>query len=215
MLAKQDSNNKSPSKFELTGGTLCLDFTNTVDNRLAEWPQELLNSYADLAAWARQARIITANEEQQLLRRATRGRQEAERVLYHAIALREAIYRIFAGLAESAPVLDADMATLNACLRQAARRIQLIRHNNSFSWQWADSGSDLDHILWPVARSAAELLTSSDLERVRQCAAQECGWLFLDHSRNRSRRWCEMRTCGNRDKVRRFYRRELGASPRS
>jgi predicted RNA-binding Zn ribbon-like protein len=77
-------------------------------------------------------------------------------------------------------------------------------------WRWAgdaESEPALDRVLWPVARSAAELLTSDDLAAVRECAAPDCRWLFLDRSRNRSRRWCAMATCGNRSKARRHYRR--------
>lgn len=63
-------------------------------------------------------------------------------------------------------------------------------------------------MLWPVARSAAELLTSPDAQRVRECALRSCSWLFVDRSRNRRRRWCDMKTCGNRAKARRHYRRK-------
>ena len=71
----------------------------------------------------------------------------------------------------------------------------------------ADDEGALDRPLWPVLRSAAALLTSDDIARIRECAAERCAWLFIDHSRNRSRRWCDMRDCGNRAKARRHYAR--------
>jgi predicted RNA-binding Zn ribbon-like protein len=66
---------------------------------------------------------------------------------------------------------------------------------------------ELDRMLWPVARSAADTLTSGDLKRVRRCARQGCDWLFVDTSKNRSRRWCSMSMCGSRVKAGRYYRR--------
>jgi predicted RNA-binding Zn ribbon-like protein len=78
----------------------------------------------------------------------------------------------------------------------------------AFAWTWAEPASRLDAPLWPLVRQAAELLVGADLKRVRECAASDCRWLFLDTSKNHSRRWCDMKSCGNRAKVRRFYRRK-------
>lgn len=82
---------------------------------------------------------------------------------------------------------------------------------SSFVWGWDDAAPALDRPLWPVARSLAELLTSDELPRVRECAADNCAWLFIDTSKNRSRRWCDMAVCGNRAKARRHYARARGA----
>src|ERR687888_470126 len=79
-------------------------------------------------------------------------------------------------------------------------------HDAALAWSWADAAVRLDAPLWPLVRLAAELLVGPELERVRECAAGDCRWLFLDTSKNRSRRWCDMKSCGNRAKVRRFYR---------
>ena len=81
-----------------------------------------------------------------------------------------------------------------------------------FEWGWPDSVLGLDRVSWWVARSAAELLTSQDLTFVRECASYDCGWLFMDATKNRSRRWCDMRVCGNRAKSRRHYERRRAAS---
>ena len=54
-------------------------------------------------------------------------------------------------------------------------------------------------------------LTSEELDQVRECAGNTCGWLFVDMSRNHSRHWCDMRDCGNRAKVRRYYQRRKTA----
>ena len=90
---------------------------------------------------------------------------------------------------------------------------QRIAGNGEARGQFADPAKlDLDRVTWWVARSAAELMTSPDLPFVRECASYDCGWLFMDTTKNRSRRWCDMSTCGNRAKGRRHYERKRAAS---
>jgi predicted RNA-binding Zn ribbon-like protein len=134
---------------------------------------------------------------------------QASAVLDQAIALRETIYRIFSAVATGRSPEAADLAALNAAISQAMAHLRIIETPAGFVWGW-DGGDDaLDQMLWPVVRSAADLLTSKELERVGECAEhQRCGWLFLDVSRNHSRRWCSMELCGNRAKVRRHYQRK-------
>ena len=79
--------------------------------------------------------------------------------------------------------------------------------NNALNWTYTFEERKLDQMLWPIIRSAAELLTSDKLDRVCECPGENCGWLFIDMSRNRSRRWCDMKDCGNRAKARRHYRK--------
>ncbi len=98
------------------------------------------------------------------------------------------------------------MDTLSRELSIARDHERLSRSADVFAWTWDDRYA-LDLVLWSVSRSAAELLTSGELSTLRQCGGEECGWLFLDPSRNHSRQWCDMRDCGNRAKVRRFRAR--------
>jgi predicted RNA-binding Zn ribbon-like protein len=102
---------------------------------------------------------------------------------------------------------------LNRYLGRALGRLRLSVEGDACSWVFADEGDELDRMLWPVAWSAASLLTSADIGLVRRCASPRCGWLFLDRSRNRSRRWCDMKGCGNAAKARRYYARRRGAPP--
>ncbi len=186
---------------------LCLAFVNTVDWRLGDHPEEKLNTYLDLVRWAERAGALPRQAAEALAAEAARRAEEARDVLARATALREAIYRVFAaGLRKKAPA-GADLATLNAALTQALAQARIVAVGDGYAWAWGGTPGALDRPLWPVARSAAELLTSPELSRVRQCADDACGWLFFDRSRNRSRRWCDMKDCGNRAKARRHYRR--------
>jgi predicted RNA-binding Zn ribbon-like protein len=124
--------------------------------------------------------------------------------------LREVIYRTFSALAAQRQPTLSDLAALNRALRDALPRLELRPSAGGFEWTWASARDDLDWMLWPIIRSAAELLTSEDLDRVRECAREGCDWLFVDTSKNRSRRWCSMNLCGSRVKARRYYRRRKG-----
>ena len=198
---------RTASNLELVGGRLCLDFANTVSSRTEVVRREYLTTYCQLVAWSRHAGILTDGEAEALLRNATRRPDEAAAVLDRAIVLREAIYRIFSTIAGHQEPEDADLNALNGVLHEALARLEVRPSTDGFEWAWVLDEDGLDRMLWPAVRSAADLLTSEDLTRVRQCAREGCDWLFVDSSKNRSRRWCMMGVCGSRVKARRYYRR--------
>jgi predicted RNA-binding Zn ribbon-like protein len=228
---RQGGRRSAPARylFEVTGGDLCLDLANTVDSRPSATPKERLGSYADLLSWGGQAGAITSAEAARLAAAAGRRPAAAASALRRARDLREALFGIFSVLARGGVPGEADLAILNAGLGRAMARARLIADagprgparqgpgggrvaagraaRTLYRWGWATSGEDLEQVLWPAIRSAAGLLTSDRLSRVRECAAGSCAWLFLDTSRNRSRRWCDMTVCGNREKAQRHYRR--------
>lgn len=198
---------RTSQPFDLIAGAVCLDFANTVGGLRGREAHEFLHEYSDLVNWSQQAQVIAPSEADRLLRHAARRQAEAEEVFARAIALREAIYRIFTALLESCAPAPADLTLLNAELTRATVRRRITWTSGTFSSAWAHDENALDAMLWHVARSAADLLTSTDMHLVRQCASDACGWLFVDTTRNRSRRWCDMRGCGNRAKVRRHRSR--------
>jgi predicted RNA-binding Zn ribbon-like protein len=198
--------------FELTGGRLCLDFTNTVEDRPSDHPHELLNNYSDLVSWGKQAQVLTEQESQQLRAGAARHPGEASSVLARAIALREAIYRIFKAVAVDAVPEADDLVSLSTAIAEAMTHARIVPTAGGFTWEWIDTAVNLDRMLWPVVRSAEDLLISDELDAVRVCASDSCNWLFIDTSKNHSRRWCDMKSCGNRAKARRFYSRKKGDS---
>lgn len=203
---------REAGNLELVGGQLCLDFANTVSTRIESLRCEYLTCYGDLVEWSRHAGILTDNEVQRLRREAARRPAEAAAVLNQAIAMRETIYRIFSAIAHQQPPAVTDVAALNAAFAEVLGRLRVLPSGEGFEWQWAQDPHALDIMLWPIVRSAADLLTSTDLRRVRQCARRErCDWLFIDTSKNQSRRWCSMNLCGSRDKARRYYRRKRAA----
>jgi predicted RNA-binding Zn ribbon-like protein len=198
----------------LLGGRVCLDFANTADWHASDQPVEFLTSYSGLVAWARHAGLLTDREAQRLLDEADHRPAEAAVVLQRAVVLREVIYRLFSAIAQGSQPQPADLEAFNRALSEALARSGVEATEDGFSWVWTGDEGVLDRMLWPVLRDAADLLTSAELGRVGQCGDARCGWLFLDASRNRSRRWCSMEDCGNRAKARRYYarkRRKQGA----
>ncbi len=186
----------------------CLDFSDTVDWRNTDHPEESLHSYIDLVTWSQSMHLLTAHEAEHLLQEARHHSKEADTVFHQAINLREAIYRIFSALTHRKTPQNADLNILNATLTRGMAQARLtIVGTADIHWGWTGQESALERILWVVARSAAELLTSEKLCLVRECEGPGCGWLFLDLSKNHSRRWCNMETCGNRAKANRHYQR--------
>lgn len=195
---------------DMVGGRLCLDFANTVHSFYAEEKRDELKSYADLVEWSREAGVITDAEARRLLREANAHPVKANRALERAKALRDAIFKIFAATAsERSPARD-DLLTLNSVLAESLTHARVVAGADGFVWGWAEEDA-LDRLLWPLARSAADLLTSDELSRTRECGGEDCTWLFMDTSKNRSRRWCDMKGCGNRAKSRRHYERRRAA----
>lgn len=195
------------------GGRLCLDFVNTVDWRGRESPQEFLYTYRDLIAWSRHAGLIKNREAQILMQQADKHPSEAERILSRAVELRETIYRLFSSTAEGVSAPKKDLTAFNKYLSTTMRQSRIIETKDGLNWDSDGSKDKLGWILNPIIRSAADLLVSGDLKRVKKCADYACGWLFLDNSRNKSRRWCDMKDCGNRAKASRFYKRLKGIRP--
>lgn len=188
--------------------TLCLEFANTVDWHAGGRPIEHVVSYTDLLAWAGKHGLVGEDRARHLSEEAARRPGEAQAARDAAVAVREAIYRLLSAIARSAPPPEADLAALNRALGEAMAHAQIISADGRFAWGWRAAPGDLDQVLWPAVRSAADLLASDALGRIKECADDRgCGWLFLDRSKNRSRRWCRMDGCGNRAKVRQYYRR--------
>jgi len=198
------------SSLKLETERLCLDFTNTVNWHASGHPVEELLAYTDLVAWAQKVGLLTAPEAQRLTRQAARRPAEAAAVLERAHALREAIYRLLSATAHQQPAESSDLDLINAELPVSLAHSRLAPAPEGYSLQWLAPPDALDRLLWPVAYSAADLLTHPELlARVGECADDRgCGYLFLDMTKNRSRRWCDMKDCGNRAKARRHYERQ-------
>jgi predicted RNA-binding Zn ribbon-like protein len=187
--------------FDRTGDHLALDFSNTVNGRTTPSPIERLTAYADLIEFARQTELLSDAEARALRRRADADPEEAARVHHLAVELRDALYSAFSSITRGEPPQESDLRVLN-------QHVSRMRLTSECRLEY-HCGEGLDAPLGPIVRAALDLITGSR-ERVRLCAADDCGFLFLDTSKNRSRRWCDMKQCGNREKARRHHARVRG-----
>jgi len=188
--------------FNFCGNHLAIDFTNTVGDRGAD-RLDHLDTFGDIVAWAEARGVLSRSTAAALRHKADADPDGAGRAWRSVLAYREALYNVINAASSNRRARPADLAIVNehvgdtfkgAALAQARERFSLETHAE----EW------LDPVLRPVTRAAVDLLTSDELAKVGRCADDECGWLFLDTTRNRTRRWCDMRSCGNRHKVRRF-----------
>lgn len=198
-------------RLPLVGGRLCLDFVNTSSGRGTPTHQDHLRAYNDLLAWAHHAGALDRKTTLALAELGGRRPADARRVLGDAIRLRESLFAILTALARDLPPPAEPLASLNRFLAATHRAARLERRGARFSWTWPARPPRLELPLWLVARSAAEVLTGDPLERLKSCAGEACGWVFLDRTRNGRRRWCEMEVCGSRAKMRRFRARHAAA----
>jgi predicted RNA-binding Zn ribbon-like protein len=203
----------APKPFELLADHPVLDFINTRDDRFAaRGGSEKLSSYADLLRFSEQAGLLDARQVRALCRR--KESPAAARALKHAHVLRESLAAAFyEELGGSKKPSARSLKLLQAHLRAAAAHQELTWQKTPASaggvalraaWRWGEHAAQLMLPVWILAQAAESLLTSRQLELVHQCRSETCRWLFLDSSRNHSRRWCDMRVCGNRVKARRF-----------
>jgi predicted RNA-binding Zn ribbon-like protein len=197
----EDSND-----FELSGGALCLDFANTLGDRPRS-TQEHLRNYGDFLRFSRQAASIPPGDLKELERLYADCPTCADSAFERILEVREAIYRVFSAEVVGASPDEDDIQVLNAALKKAMRQSELRCCDGEFDWHWGGPAQALDRPLWPIVRSAADLLTSDEVPHLRECDSETCSWLFVDRSRTHRRRWCDMSTCGNRAKARRHYQR--------
>lgn len=198
---------------ELIAGVLCLDFVNTLDPRIVTddgtIPRNYLTSYEELVAWGQHVEILNRDQAQRLMQEAHQHPEQIQAALNQAIALRETIYAVFSAIAQHRDVSAEALAILHSFYSQAISHARLQAEGDRFQLAWALDSGDLLFPLWSVASSAVDLLLRGERERMKQCPidGEGCGWLFYDTSKNNSRRWCSMRTCGMQSKDRRRGKR--------
>jgi predicted RNA-binding Zn ribbon-like protein len=204
-----------PKPFELVAGHVALDLVNTLDNRFSEaGPEELLASYEDLLRFATQSELLTERQVKKL-KRAEATPAERALVLGEVRELREALAEVAYAQFEEREISAASLALLEARFKQAAQHRCLSAEQSQIAWSWRGLGRQVAAPLWLLAQAATELLLSNQVAQLRLCASDTCRWLFLDTSKNHTRRWCDMKVCGNRMKARRFHARRSESYPAS
>jgi predicted RNA-binding Zn ribbon-like protein len=201
----------------LLGGAQCLDFVNSIETRAGHAPEDFLTSYPDLVRWGQHAGLISDATATELIARAAADEPAAQETLLQALGLRAALHRLFIAVATRLDPDPVDLEQLQRVYVDALSGATLVPEGERLTWDWRPIEQRLDQLLWPVARSAVELLTTGDPRRIKVCEnPYGCGWLFYDGSKNGSRRWCSMEGCGSQVKMRRQYaKRRVSAGAKS
>jgi predicted RNA-binding Zn ribbon-like protein len=196
------------------GGRPALALANSVLWRRSATPRELIHGYDDVVEHLSSVGSLTRDDDTALRASAATHPAEADAALARALDLRELLFRLLSAVAAGETPTAADLEAFNDAAGRALSRSTVESADGGFRRGWAADGADqLDVPAWEVARDARELLLDPEaLERLKQCPGPECGWLFLDESRNRSRRWCDPRLCGNRERVKSHYRRRRASA---
>jgi predicted RNA-binding Zn ribbon-like protein len=206
--------------FDLCGGHPALDFVNSLDNRYRDdGPNEMLNSYADVLRFLSETHLLEPRQARVLSKSVTE--QAAERVLHSVRALREAGAAVLYSTVAGEPPPSADLRMLEKYFLEANRHRELHWNRTDppagassrsaqagLTWRWGRYESEPDLPVWILANAVSDILLTDQMAHVRTCAVHTCRWLFLDTSKNHSRRWCNMKVCGNRMKARRFQAKQ-------
>lgn len=192
---------------DLVGGDPALDLVNTVTARDTQ-PRDWLDDYAGLLRWARQSELFARGDLNALDALATESPAKAAAALARCKNLREALCEALYALAHGRQPDDAALDSLDQARLAASRAARLVSRDSRLQTQWSVERSGLDLIAHVITAYAIELLKDARLDRLRVCDGNDCGWVFIDTSKNGRRRWCDMATCGNVAKARRFQQRQ-------
>jgi predicted RNA-binding Zn ribbon-like protein len=196
---------------DLVGGELAWDFTNTSSGRGSAAHQEHLRDFETLMRWVEHARVMPPTDCAHASAELTGHPRRSRRIFERAIQMRELIWTIGTALAEQRPVSGKLLASLSATHAENLGHAEMKMRLGSYIWVWDPRRDIQAAILGPITLSALTLVMEKDLLRTRRCAGQDCGWLFFDTTKNNRRRWCDMRVCGNRAKVRAVRNRQRQA----
>jgi predicted RNA-binding Zn ribbon-like protein len=189
--------------FRYVGGDPSLDFVNTADWTERGLERDRFTVYERLIEWGRGAGVLGQAEGRRLGQLAGAHVRRSAAALDSARHVRDVLHDVFASVAAGRPSV-AGVEELNTLIADTATHLRLVRGaGGRLTRGWGGLGDSLESLLWPVIWSATELLSSGDVEKLRLCGGHDCGWFYVDRSRNGLRRWCEMSVCGTAEKNRR------------
>lgn len=210
----QQPENPSATLISTSQAGLCLDFANTRYWRGTGEPTETLKGLDDVFTWLSAANALDPAAVEDLRARWPSG-QGDDAAFADVLALREALYRTFSAVARHEAPREEDLARLNRALADAPARTQLVNKDGAYLWRVEKLEPKIADLLTPVLWTAGDMIAEPRRDRVRLCANDKCVWLFLDDSKSGTRRWCDMKACGNRAKAHRHYEKKKKAAAKS
>jgi predicted RNA-binding Zn ribbon-like protein len=199
-------------RMELTGGHVALDFVNTLGGPPDQPDDEYLFNYLDLLDWLARVGLLLPDRHHAIGRAAGETLGEATRAFKDVHRLRGSLDHDHRCRLSGASADAGQLGVIRSAYAEATGHATLEEHAGSYRLSWSTTGTKaLRWPLWVIADASLDLLTDAPLHLLGRC--QHCRWLFLDLSRNHSRRWCSMNGCGAIVKMRR-HRAARGSRPR-
>ncbi|HET6726102.1 MAG TPA: ABATE domain-containing protein [Gammaproteobacteria bacterium] len=189
---------------EIVGGHPAVDFVNTVHARLVPTTHDYLETPGHVVGWFFRQGLVDAEAARRLVRLPA---GQGQRLLSEARIFRKTLDDLLQDHLDG-NTDSAALARFNHALKRLNGWRELSSAQDDFAWTYRIDPAHPESLLAPLAFGAADLLVSPELERLKMCPLEGCGWLFLDYSRNGSRHWCSMKTCGNVAKLRRYRARQ-------
>jgi predicted RNA-binding Zn ribbon-like protein len=193
---------------DIVGGNLALDLVNTVSGWSND-PEEWVPDIASLLVWARTCGVLDPREQSEAARHAKDSPAAAERVLASVRELRLALWGVINSLEHRKPAEPGDLTVIDEWRRRLALSEQIIVRRNNVDFAINRDVSALELPGLRVTAAALSFLKDIPAARIKTCPARDCGWKFVDQSKNRSRRWCDMAVCGNLAKARQYRTRNF------
>jgi predicted RNA-binding Zn ribbon-like protein len=193
----------STSDMRLSGGHPALDLANTIDSRRGRWGPDFLHSFDDLLVLAERTAVLDSVAVSSLRQKASADPERARAVVAQALTLREAIHQVFIAEDTGRAYPSAALKVVETAAREGRSREQLLHTKNGFAWSLPFD--ELEDVGRAFALAGLGLLIArNDRREVRECKGDNCGWLFLDHSKGGHRMWCSDASCGTRSRIARF-----------
>ncbi|MFI5694824.1 CGNR zinc finger domain-containing protein [Kribbella sp. NPDC051586] len=190
----------------IVSGHLALNFANTIDNPGGPTRHDHIGTYPELLQWSLRLGVLSSAQVDRL--RTAIGKQDAAAAVLRAHDLRRTLVATFTAIATGESTIDRNWTDLQPFVIEAVANAELVPVGGTHEWNWPDNARP-HAMLWPIAHAAADLVTAPELDRLKRCAG--CPWLFLDQSKNASRRWCAMNDCGTNAKMRRYVARRAAS----
>jgi len=187
----------------LDGGILPFHFINTVRDRKVELVHNYLTSYQDIITWCRRLELMEEPELEKLRNYALENTEEAENAYKKAIDLRETMYSLFSSITARMKPDQKILKKFNGYLSEALSQLTLSFNQEKFFFEIDSTTIQLDKPIWIVLKDTYRLLNEDDRNRMKEC--KKCGWIFLDHTKNNTKLWCNPQICGSTSKATRYY----------
>jgi len=198
-----------PQRFLFVGNHPCLDLINTQLVVKGE-PRDLLETFDDLFGWLIRARLLPVSQAKAA--KPHLNNEEAESLLERAKTFRATLRTIAEQVAAGGAVPGSAINTMNQFLAQRPGFPELLRTKKGITLRFHSLATQQVELLAPLLEAACDLLSSERLFLIKKCANAACILYFLDTTKNHTRNWCSMQTCGNRIKVAAHYRRSRSQS---